>query len=277
MSQIRNIFLLYLITRATCTDNDDTLCNKQVTEYEQSDPELVKIIKECFLQPPSDQPYSFSQQEPFIRGQVDQPILVDLIYNKTIFSGFFIEAGAWDGENLSNSLLFELHRGWTGLLVEPDRAGYKSLIGKNRKAWTSPTCLSTERHPMEVKFNENHMLGGIQNGDIKPGMTRDSFKENSVTALCLPLFSLLLSVGNPAIHYFSLDIEGAELLVLKTIPWDKVDIWLLGVETNHGGEVFPWSRMDVLDYMRRLGMSGWGQQVLMISLSVLTSYMWWMT
>ena len=131
MSQIRNIFLLYLITRATCTDTDDTLCNKKVTEYEQSDPELVKIIKECFLQPPSDQPYSFSQQEPFIRGQVDQPILVDLIYNKTIFSGFFIEAGAWDGENLSNSLLFELHRGWTGLLVEPDRAGYKSLIGKN--------------------------------------------------------------------------------------------------------------------------------------------------
>ena len=131
MTQIRNIVLLYLITTATSTNTDDNLCNKQIQEYEQSDPELVKIIKEYYLEPPSDQPYSFSQQEPFIRGQVDQPILVDLIYNKTTFNGFFIEAGAWDGENLSNSLLFELHRGWTGLLVEPDRAGYKSLIGKN--------------------------------------------------------------------------------------------------------------------------------------------------
>ena len=32
-----------------------------------------------------------------------------------------------------------------------------------------------------------------------------------------------------------------------------MDIWLFGVETNHGGEVFPWSRMDLLDYMEEVG------------------------
>ena len=57
------------------------------------------------------------------------------------------------------------------------------------------------------------MLGGIQNGDISPGMTRTSLRENSVEVLCLPLYSLLLAVGNPSVHYFSLDIEGAEMLV----------------------------------------------------------------
>ena len=31
-------------------------------------------------------------------SQVDQPVLVDLIYNKSLEGGFFIEAGAWDGE-----------------------------------------------------------------------------------------------------------------------------------------------------------------------------------
>ena len=127
MFQIRNIILLIIVTAGHCTDD---LCSNPVTHYQQSDPELVNIIKKCFLQPPSDQPYSFSQEEPFIRGQVDQPILVDLIYNKSFTNGFFIEAGAWDGENLSNSLLFELHRGWTGLLVEPHREGYKSLLSK---------------------------------------------------------------------------------------------------------------------------------------------------
>ena len=30
--------------------------------------------------------------------KVDQPVLVDLIYNKSLEGGFFIEAGAWDGE-----------------------------------------------------------------------------------------------------------------------------------------------------------------------------------
>ena len=95
---------------------------------------------------------------------------------------------------------------------------------------------------MEVKFNENHMLGGIQNGDIKPGMTRDSFKENSVTALCLPLFSLLLSVGNPAIHYFSLDIEGTELLV-STHSLVSQSYLILGTEDysmGQGGHLAAW-------------------------------------
>ena len=39
---------------------------------------------------------------------------------------------------------------------------------------------------------------------------------------CMPLYTILLAMGNPTVHYFSLDIEGAEFPVLKTIPWDKV-------------------------------------------------------
>ena len=30
---------------------------------------------------------------------------------------------------------------------------------------------------------------------------------------CFPLYSVLMALGNPTIHYFSLDIEGAELMV----------------------------------------------------------------
>ena len=33
--------------------------------------------------------------------------------------GFFIEAGADDLETDSNTLFFEIERGWTGILVEP--------------------------------------------------------------------------------------------------------------------------------------------------------------
>jgi hypothetical protein len=31
-----------------------------------------------------------------------------------------------------------------------------------------------------------------------------------------------MALGNPTVDYMSLDIEGAELPVLKTVPWDKV-------------------------------------------------------
>ena len=45
-----------------------------------------------------------------------------------------------------------------------------------------------------------------------------------IKAVCLPFISMLYAIGNPAVDYFSLDIEGVELDVLKTIPWDTVDI-----------------------------------------------------
>jgi len=52
------------------------------------------------------------------------------------------------------------------------------------------------------------------------------------------LYSILLALGNPKVDIFSLDIEGAELQVLKTIPWDKVNISSLLIEINHIGEIF---------------------------------------
>ena len=45
-----------------------------------------------------------------------------------------------------------------------------------------------------------------------------------IKATCFPFHSILFAIGNPSVDYFSLDIEGIELDVLKTIPWDKVDI-----------------------------------------------------
>lgn len=43
------------------------------------------------------------------------------------------------------------------------------------------------------------------------------------TVHCMPLLSILLAL-NQTIDYFSLDIEGHELAVLKTLPFDKIDV-----------------------------------------------------
>ena len=56
--------------------------------------------------------------------------------------------------------------------------------------------------------------------------------EESVPVQCLPLYSLLLALGNPTVDYLSLDTEGGELEVLETLPWDKVDIRAISVETE---------------------------------------------
>ena len=45
----------------------------------------------------------------------------------------FIEAGAFDGSLLSNSIYLELKYNWTGLLVEPDPKAFKIMKGKNEE------------------------------------------------------------------------------------------------------------------------------------------------
>ena len=54
---------------------------------------------------------------------------------------------------------------------------------------------------------------------------------------CYPLYDLLLALHNPRVDFLSLDIEGAELAVLRTIPWDKVNIELVMIEINHSDKL----------------------------------------
>ena len=56
------------------------------------------------------------------------------------------------------------------------------------------------------------------------GMIRNTIPGDITKELCLPLYAILSSIGNPIIDYFSLDVEGSEIGILQTIPWDKVHI-----------------------------------------------------
>ena len=62
----------------------------------------------------------------------------------------------------------------------------------------------------------------------------------STTLLCMPLYTLLRAIDQTVIDLFSLDTEGAELDILKTIPFDKVrfkvfiiETWFI-TESHHG-------------------------------------------
>ena len=52
---------------------------------------------------------------------------------------------------------------------------------------------------------------------------------------CFPLYSLLLAMGSPTVHLLVLDVEGAETLILRTIPWDKIDIEVSGSVSGREG------------------------------------------
>ena len=75
--------------------------------------------------------------------------------------GFFFEAGAGDGEFISNTLRYEMNLGWSGLLVEANPDLFSRLLQKNRKSWSINACISRKPYPEIVEFVPNGYLGGI--------------------------------------------------------------------------------------------------------------------
>jgi len=59
-------------------------------------------------------------------NNLDEKLLKYLNFN----NGFFIEAGANDGVNQSNTLMYEQKYGWSGLLIEPSFIKYEECKKK---------------------------------------------------------------------------------------------------------------------------------------------------
>ena len=67
------------------------------------------------------------------------------------------------------------------------------------------------------------------------GITQE--KEDGTEFQCFPLYSLLLALDSPTVTLLSLDIEGAEFEVFRSLPWDKMDIEVILTELVHAGQV----------------------------------------
>ena len=95
------------------------------------------MIKNELIQEPEDQdvPYNFSRplEKIDLVGEGQPYVINSRIFKNQIKNGFFIEAGAFDGEHSSNSLYYEIVHNWNGLLVEPNPDAYQDMIAKVNK------------------------------------------------------------------------------------------------------------------------------------------------
>lgn len=138
------------------------------SEYGQCGPKdqegrfLVQWVRQTQLEQPFNlnQPTNFNQK-PELRGEREVSVQVDKLLGQ-LNEGFFIEAGAYDGEYKSNTLFFEVNRGWTGLLIEPNRRQYQQLRSKNRKVTTANCALALSRQPKRIAFVNQEQGSGIQ-------------------------------------------------------------------------------------------------------------------
>lgn len=79
-------------------------------------------------------------------------------------------------------------------------------------------------------------MGRIANDEVVEDevieVSDEKKKSLIVNVQCFPLYTYLLALNVTVIDYFSLDVEGSELNVLKTIPFDKIDIRVSSVVNN---------------------------------------------
>ena len=173
-------------------ENDSETCDKEKVKIysklnglNQNDPNLIQVLRDDILLKPKrgklnlDRPPSPQN----LRAQYGQPYMVEDILKKYKIwkkikkrkqQGFFIEAGAVDGEYLSNTLFFEMKYSWTGLLVEPNPSSLKALYKKHRKSYILPHCLSTKPEVEMVNFDVSDVLSGIiVEGKVKPSRVDD--------------------------------------------------------------------------------------------------------
>ena len=115
-----------------------------------------------------------------------------------------------------------------------------------------------------MEFDAAHYNGGIilpdkvlpsNLGKSKSNIERKGrwVHSRTIKVQCFPLQSVLLALDNPIVDYFSLDVEGSEFPILKSLEWDKVNINVLSVEMNHAGEIFEGTRQEIIDFLDSKG------------------------
>lgn len=183
----------------------------------------VQNLRQNFLVAPPNPAVKFPQTNFTYFSQIEQDRIVDgLLKGKT--HGFFLEAGAYDGQALSNTLFFERYRHWTGLLIEANPKLFQVLKSRNRNAYLSNTCISTVPYATKLNFTFADYLGGIEATNDK------SMISGSDLVQCFPMDTYFQALDIREINYFSLDVEGAEYEILKQIDFHRIKIDLMTIE-----------------------------------------------
>ena len=144
--------------------------------------------------------------------------------------GFFIEIGAGDGFYLSNTYLLEKNFGWTGILVEPNKSYYNSCI--NLRRCTTINQLVLGQNHSSMKFFEKR-VGEFSHsegfGDITASEIESTYEVSAIRFE--EIFDGLSDV--PDIDFLSIDTEGSEVEILKTIDFFKYKPRIICIEHNY--------------------------------------------
>jgi FkbM family methyltransferase len=176
----------------------------------------------------------------------------DRYLETNIFKGFkngiFVDVGAHNGISINNTLYFEKNNSWTGINIEPIEKIYNELL-INR-----PNCININcavcNNDGETEFICNtgytEMISGIKD-TFDPRHIMRLQRDNKLTGSTSEIIKVktkkleTIFDSNKITHinYLSIDVEGAEFEVIKSINFNKVFIDVIGFENNYNDVSIP--------------------------------------
>ena len=151
--------------------------------------------------------------------------------------GLILETGALDGLTYSVSWLFERALGWRAVHVEASENNYAALLRNRPAALNIHAALCREPASVHLvaQSGDKQAVGGIFEfmaegfrNRIWPGVGVDALP----AVACLPLAPLLALFGITHVDFWVLDVEGAELEVLRATDFSKVSFGAIVIETD---------------------------------------------
>ncbi len=142
-------------------------------------------------------------------------------------NGFFIECGANDGVDQSNTWYYEKYLNWNGVLIEPLKKQFNELKkNRSKKNKFYNTALSSSVSIHSLSLTENNLVSRI--------VDRNKSEINFVTVSSTTLTKILEEISAPSlIDFFSLDVEGYEYEIIKGIDFNRYNFKYFLIETSN--------------------------------------------
>ena len=168
--------------------------------------------------------------------------------------GFFVEVGANEPENLSQTFLLE-RKGWRGILVEPQSTCCEKLrhIRPQAQVFQVACGAPDQRGKARFQIHENNALSKLSRN--LPASPEAKYEEVQIVTLD----DILNQAQNPRIDFLSIDVEGLELQVLQGFNLAKHQPKLLLIEDNISErlKVHRFLKMNGYRLVKRTGCNNW--------------------
>lgn len=155
-------------------------------------------------------------------NDLDKKLLKYLNYK----NGFFIELGAYNGVDQSNTFYFEKYLDWHGILIEPSKREFINLK-KNRSRKNYFYNCACDFEQKKIRMINDGLMTKINLEE------KNFYSDKEIIIKTETLENLLFKSNNiKKIDLLSIDVEGMELNVLKGIDLNQRAVRYILIETK---------------------------------------------